>query len=162
MPFTYNRVCMTHAHFVTQVWRQSPLDVLLPLATGMALVHFCVAAFVLWSYNHFFLICFIVTASIVLLQVSVFLYRLYMNDKRGVPQTITTAEIQRLLSSLCISTIFYTVIAPTHTWVVLFTVLSFAYALLLLCIIYKLSPYTFSLPRIQSTQREHGVLLPTP
>lgn len=127
----------TDEHYITpqewakEAWRESRLDILIPVTVGLAGGQFLMALMGLRSYHSFFLLICLAASGYAALRTFTFLNTLSRDYRTGRPTQLTARDAQELFLPLTLSVVIYGIIAPNFIVSSIFALVSIPHALVL-------------------------------
>jgi hypothetical protein len=121
--------------YAQDLWRNSRIEFLVPIAAGAALSQFMLALFALRSYHSLFLLVCFIAVGFATLRTLTFLYQFSTDRAKGTSTPLSTREVQELFLPMLLSVVVYGIIAPNYLLGIIFALISLPHALSLLYII---------------------------
>ena len=122
------------------MWRRSPLDVLVPAATGLAVVQFVTTLMVLRSSPQLVAVVCLAAAAFASAQALRFLYRLAKQDGA---RELTLQDVRNLFLPFLLSVALYAFVAPTERLGLFVALMSLPH---LFALLYLMGRYTGGIP----------------
>lgn len=115
-----------------EAWRDSRLDILMPITAGLAGGQFLMALFGMRSYHSFFLLICLGAAGYATFRTFAFLSQLSRDQRAGIRTTLTSRDAHELFLPLLMSVVIYGIIAPNAIVSSIFACVALPHALVLL------------------------------
>jgi hypothetical protein len=102
-----------------EAWAQSQLELLIPVAAGLAVAQFMIAFFALRSYHHVLLWACLLGVGFAMIRSFMFLYRLSADSRAGLLTELSGRDLRWLFLPPVMSALLYGAIAPNY-WLGIF------------------------------------------